>query len=96
MAKETLSELSACLREGLPRAIQVIKDGLPRAEKQLADSEQRLADITKQPHWETLPAKAQAMLTREARADVARNKKSLSEARAAHAKLKKLKQVGLL
>lgn len=89
-------DLFATMFEGLPLAIKVIQDGLPRAEKQLAESEQRLADITKQPHWETLTEKDQAMLTREAKADVARNKKSLSEARAAHAKLKKLKQVGLL
>jgi len=84
------------LLESLPRAIQVIENGLPRAEKQLAESEQRLADLTKQPEWETLPKREQNRQFREVKADIATNKKTLSQARYAHAKLDRLRQEGHL
>ena len=92
----TPSDLFAPLLESLPRAIQVIENGLPRAEKQLAESEQRLADLTKQPEWETLPKREQNRQIREAKADVAKDKRSLSRARSTHAKLEKVRREGLL
>ena len=92
----TPSDLFAPLLEGLPLAVKVIQDGLPRAEEQLAQSEQRLATLTQQPEWETLPAKEQARQIRSAKADVAKDKRSLSQARSTHAKLEKLRQRGLL
>jgi len=92
----TPSDLFAPLLEGLPLAVKVIEDGLPRAEEQLAQSGQRLATLTQQPEWETLPAKEQARQIREAKADVAKDKRSLSQARAAYAKLEKVRREGLL
>jgi len=88
----TPSDLFAPLLESLPRAIQVIENGLPRAEKQLAESEQRLADLTKQLEWETLPKREQNRQIREAKADIATDQKTLSQARSAHVKLEKKMQ----
>ena len=85
--------IDADFLHGSSKSVEVVPN-LP-AEKQLADSELRLADLTKQQDWEKLTKREQARQIREAKADVAKDKKTLSQAQSAKAKLERMRKRGL-
>jgi hypothetical protein len=66
--------------KGLQHAIQIIENGIPKAKKQLAQSEQKLANLSTSPRWKKLSKIEKDRAMREAKAEVEMDKQSLINA----------------